>query len=273
MAHLEQHRRSNGSYVVIQAGRNGRGIVGNLPSLAAPQGIAGPYTPPLPRASSMEPKRTTANPLSMYNNLQAIRSSRAEPDSVGVVLPPRPDLANQIARGIFPDTMSATEILAIYQPQQYDKLYWYEHGPGSQEHCEATEALWERKLLEARQNTRVHRVSKGLIDMGMFSPPTASSPGFVDPGWQPGYPNEHFTSLYDDVQRNGIHSPIRLQRDLTRLGDEGRPEILNGLHRIAIMCVEHPNVQIPVRFHGSLLEAHEEEHQERAGQSAERSPN
>lgn len=62
-------------------------------------------------------------------------------------------------------------------------------------------------------------------------------------------------SLADDVRVNGVKYPVSLQIDFRRKGRLGKPEILGGHHRIAVMEEYRPDDLIEVRFYDDMYEA------------------
>jgi hypothetical protein len=63
-------------------------------------------------------------------------------------------------------------------------------------------------------------------------------------------------TLYEDIVRNGVQKPVTLQDPTVRTrGSLGKPEILGGHHRIAVMDLEKPNTYMPVLFDTSLRSA------------------
>lgn len=53
-------------------------------------------------------------------------------------------------------------------------------------------------------------------------------------------------SLWDRLEKEGVKNPISLQADHTQKGSLGRPEILGGHHRVAVMSHIKPHALMPV---------------------------
>jgi hypothetical protein len=67
-------------------------------------------------------------------------------------------------------------------------------------------------------------------------------------------PNEH-RSLKDAVLKDGVRNPISLQADAKKVGLDGKPEILGGHHRVAVMYEHKPNNLMPVAHFNTTGEA------------------
>lgn len=61
--------------------------------------------------------------------------------------------------------------------------------------------------------------------------------------------------LYDHIQRHGVLNPVALQADLRNVGSLGKPQILGGHHRVAVMHDVRPDELMPVEHYDSVKEA------------------
>jgi hypothetical protein len=103
--------------------------------------------------------------------------------------------------------MTAREIRQQYQAQDIDREWT---GQGDTKH-DTDDELFERKYEDA----------------GLSSPFAPSS-------------------LKDSLLQHGVEKPILLQADHNRTGWHGKPEIINGHHRVAVMGVHRPDDLLPV---------------------------
>ena len=166
--------------------------------------------------------------------------------------------ANGLAAGepapTLPTSMTSREILEHFGPLDNDRLYWYENGRSSADHSENDEQFWARKTSEARTNTRRDRLPpQGSTERPPV--PSEEAPGFHNPSWSSSYPNDRAESLFDDIASHGVLTPVSLQRDPATVGEAGKPEILGGLHRVAVMAAANPDDLIPVAFFDSVSDA------------------
>jgi hypothetical protein len=53
-------------------------------------------------------------------------------------------------------------------------------------------------------------------------------------------------SLTEQIQSEGVRNPVSLQVDLNKTGSRGKPEILGGHHRVAVMEAHKPDTLMPV---------------------------
>ena len=61
--------------------------------------------------------------------------------------------------------------------------------------------------------------------------------------------------LADHIAKHGIENPVSLRADPWETGSRGKPEILGGHHRIAVMETERPDELMPVEHYHSVAEA------------------
>ena len=67
-------------------------------------------------------------------------------------------------------------------------------------------------------------------------------------------PNEH-RSLKDALLQDGVRNPISLQADANKVGLGGKPQILGGHHRVAVMYEHKPDSLMPVAHFNTVVEA------------------
>jgi hypothetical protein len=61
--------------------------------------------------------------------------------------------------------------------------------------------------------------------------------------------------LSDHIAKHGVENPVSLRADPWETGSRGKPEILGGHHRIAVMETERPDELMPVEHYHSVAEA------------------
>lgn len=136
--------------------------------------------------------------------------------------------------------MTARQIVTDYQGLDTDRIGWASHVT-----WESDEDLFERKLWEAERR----------------SPEGQELPWIsVDDGH--GIPRSVLdgVTLADDIKARGVRRPIGLREDPSKLGRLGRPEIVSGHHRLAVMLAYYPDVPIRVAYYASAEAAYYVEH-------------
>ena len=125
-----------------------------------------------------------------------------------------------------PMFMSAHEIRSQYQGLDDDR-----HDGTGEDFLETDEELFARKSDESREY------------------PHDGSERYSD-GGDPDMP-----SLYEHVSKHGVENPISLQADHSRKGLLGKPEILGGHHRVAVMYEQRPRALMPVEHFENYVDA------------------
>ena len=68
-------------------------------------------------------------------------------------------------------------------------------------------------------------------------------------------PDRDGHALYDDLEKNGVTHAISLQDDPRIVGSLGKPQILGGHHRVAVMHSLRPDDLMPVEHFRDVAEA------------------
>ena len=148
---------------------------------------------------------------------------------------------DRLARGEHPMFMSSQEILSTYQSLDADRDFRRLASTLEEEE----EIFFTKKINEAEERWPNGRPKYADDEDYQYWPKDE-------------YPSpkelramrdaDSLPSLYSDIKKNGIQNPISLQESLRRTGNMGRPEILGGHHRLAIIRTIDPTQPIPVAF-------------------------
>lgn len=148
-------------------------------------------------------------------------------------------VADMLAEGHTPMWLTAREIRQHWQALDGDKQESFKRAKEK----ESEEELWERKLDEALWRN----------DMG---DPISDEYEDEDGEWVDNYqivdgkrvPGDLEWTLLQDIKVNGVLYPVSLQFNRDSVGSAGKPEILGGHHRVALMGEYNPDGFIPVEF-------------------------
>jgi hypothetical protein len=124
---------------------------------------------------------------------------------------------------------------------------------------ETDEQLWDRKADEAYNDREIPAKRGNSYTMrshttgGRSNNPmgTATANTYEQPQgahWR----HDDATSLGESIEREGVKSPIHLGRTV---GSMGKPEIVGGHHRMAVMRNLNPDQLMPVLHHTDIFEA------------------
>jgi hypothetical protein len=185
--------------------------------------------------------------------------------------------------------MTPKEIHKHYQPLDADRED-VETEDNSNPHSwglrsETDSELWERKSSEAAMSPRDYHYARegesperslfnvdSLMGHSSYPSPNTSdvdSRGFVTTsGWEEHEHREHSylerkaqeksdaryekwngPSIWDSVRTGGVQQPVHLGQ---QFGEQGKPQIVGGHHRIAAATDTRPNDLIPVLHHESI---------------------
>jgi len=201
--------------------------------------------------SSLSVQETSTHPSS--GGIDAMHAALLQSQEAEQSNSEEPEVHRRLAEGQLPMFMTAKEVLDRYRPAEGDRLYWYENGRGTPDHEETDQELWERKLREAKGETRRHKFPPWGAEERPPAP-SKESPGFLHPNAEPEYTSDRHPSLFDAVKEEGVVAPISLQTDQEA---GGRPQVLGGHHRVATMNDLDPEALFPVSFHDSMKDAKE----------------
>lgn len=157
-----------------------------------------------------------------------------------------PNVADMLTVGQVPMWLTAREIRENWQALDGDKQDSFINDKVK----ETENELWERKFEEALWRN----------DMG---DPISDEYEDEDGEWVDNYhivggkrvPGDAEWTLLQDIQVNGVLYPVSLQFHRSRVGSSGKPEILGGHHRVALMSEYSPDGFIPVEFFESPEQA------------------
>ena len=141
-----------------------------------------------------------------------------------------------------PMFMSAREIRSQYQALDGDRLEY-----GEPEYVGTEDGyITTRSSNQSLKKPYLHHVRVIESDDELFDRKYEEASG-----------TEHFNGDYltDHIKEHGIENPVSLQADPWKTGSLGKPEILGGHHRIAVMETERPDELMPVEHYNSVAEA------------------
>ena len=152
--------------------------------------------------------------------------------------------------GTLPMFMSAREIKRKYSAFEGDREE-REHPHTGAYYTEGTKAMWKRKYDESFDD----RTANGYS--GTFEP------GDLDYNGESTTRNrQRIETDFDDSQslgesiiRDGVHKPVFLETHGQQWN--GKPQIIGGHHRVAVMAVHRPNELMPVTHEPDIFTAQE----------------